>query len=173
MENKKYFRTTNQGPRPTNQPYRSATPTGPAQPQSKTLFHEDGAAQENPSNKADGIRNFRDLKVWQMAHAIAVIVYKTTKTFPQEELYGLSTQMRRAAVSVSSNIAEGFNRFHKKDYQRFLLIALGSCGELESQIEICSTLNYVSRETYVELIEKLNHENRMLRKLHSKMGESQ
>jgi len=102
-----------------------------------------------------------------------VIVYKATKHFPQEEIYGLSSQMRRAAVSVSSNIAEGFDRFHKNDYRRFLLIALGSCGELESQVEIGATLTYVSKETYVELIEKLNHENRMLRKLHSKLGEEE
>ena len=69
-----------------------------------------------------------------------------------------SSQMRRASVSVSSNIAEGFNRFYKKEYQRFLMIALGSCGELESQVEIGATLNYASKETCADLIEKLNHQ---------------
>jgi len=137
----------------------------------KPFFHEKNTSPESAGEKAESVRNFRDLKVWHLAKEIAVIVYKATKHFPQEEVYGLSSQMRRAAISVSSNIAEGFNRFYKKEYQRFLMIALGSCGELESQVEVGVTLNYVSKETYAELIEKLNHENRMLRKLHSKMDE--
>jgi len=111
------------------------------------------------------------LKVWQLAKEIAVIIYRITLGFPKEELYGLSSQMRRSAISVSSNIAEGFNRFYKKDYQRFLMIALGSCGELESQTEVGIELGYITHEGLGDLLEKLNHENRMLRKLHSKLGE--
>ncbi len=171
MEKQKYFSPTGQGPRSTNQPYRPPAPVGQARPQERTSFHEKKAELENAADKAEHVRNFRDLKVWQLAKEIAVIVYKTTKHFPQEEVYGLSSQMRRASVSVSSNIAEGFNRFYKNEYQRFLMIALGSCGELESQVEIGTTLNYVSKEAYAELVEKLNHENRMLRKLHSKMDD--
>lgn len=113
------------------------------------------------------------MKVWQTAKELAVNVYKATQRFPQEEIYGLSSQMRKASISISSNIAEGFNRFYKKDYQRFLMIALGSCGELESQLEIGTALGYLSQETLVELLERLNHENRMLRKLHFKLREGQ
>ncbi|MFH1208510.1 MAG: four helix bundle protein [Candidatus Omnitrophota bacterium] len=111
------------------------------------------------------------MKVWRMAKEIAVSTYKITKQFPQEEIYGFSSQMRRAAVSISSNIAEGFNRFYKKDYRRFLMIALGSCGELESQIEVGAELGYVPKNALTELLEKLSHENRMLRKLHAALDE--
>ncbi|MFH0985823.1 MAG: four helix bundle protein [Candidatus Omnitrophota bacterium] len=117
------------------------------------------------------LRNFRDLKVWQMAKEIAVDTYRVTQQFPREEIYGLSSQMRRAAISISSNIAEGFNRFYKKDYRRFLMISLGSCGELESQIEVGTALGYVPENALKSLLEKLDHENRMLRKLHSAMDE--
>ena len=173
MNEHECFRPTNHGPRATHQPYSSNPPMEKPPLQTKTPFCEKNSVPDNANSKTESVRNFRDLKVWQMAKEIAVIVYKTTRSFPQEELYGLSSQMRRAAVSISSNIAEGFNRFYKNEYRRFLLIALGSCGELESQVEIGTTLNYVSKEVYAELIEKLNHENRMLRKLHSKMGEKQ
>jgi len=123
--------------------------------------------------KQEGFKNFRDLKVWQIAKEIAVAVYQLTRRFPQEELDGLSSQMRRSAISISSNIAEGFNRFYKKDYQKFLMIALGSCGELESQAEVGIALGYVPHEVLGGLLEKLDYENRMLRKLHFKLGENQ
>lgn len=134
-------------------------------------FSENVPAARGSEDKTTALRNFRELKVWQMAKEIAVSIYKITRQFPQEELYGLSSQMRRAAISISSNIAEGFNRFYKKDYQRFLMIALGSCGELESQMEVGTALGYVSKDALSALTEKLNHENRMLRKLHSRMNE--
>ena len=168
--NARSFGPTNHGPRATNQPY----PQHFANKQkmgAENRSRENSFEQEKTQDKAMSLRNFRDLKVWQMAKDIAVDVYKTTKQFPQEEVYGLSSHMRRAAISISSNVAEGFNRFYKKDYQRFLMIALGSCGELESQIEVGTALGYMPKETLTGLIEKLNHENRMLRKLHSKVGE--
>ena len=96
---------------------------------------------------------------------IVIDIYKHTKTFPKEEIYGLVNQMRRAVVSIASNIAEGFNRYHNKEYRQFLYIALGSCAELETQIEICVPLGYITQSERDKIIEKLDHESRMLRNL--------
>lgn len=115
------------------------------------------------------IVNFRDLEIWKLGKTIVLDIYKTTKEFPKEELFGIISQMRRAAVSIPSNIAEGFNRFHNKDYQRFLFIALGSCAELETQIEICHDLGYIAADKKLFLLEKLNHESRMTRNLIKKL----
>jgi four helix bundle protein len=85
-------------------------------------------------------------------------------------VFGLSSQMRRSAVSMPSNIAEGFNRFHNKEYAHFPYVALGSCAELETQIEIASELAYMSAETKSSLLEKLDHETRILRNLVKKLN---
>ena len=111
------------------------------------------------------IKNFRDLDVWRLAMEIVVDIYECTKTFPKEEIYGLVSQMRRAAVSIASNIAEGFNRYHNKEYRQFLYIALGSCAELETQIEVSVTLRYITQSGRDKISEKLDHESRMLRNL--------
>lgn len=111
------------------------------------------------------IRNFRDLDVWRLAMEIIVEIYEHTKIFPKEELYGLVSQMRRAALSIASNIAEGFNRYHNKEYRQFLYIALGSCAELETQIEVSLLLGYICQSVRDKTIEKLDHESRMLRNL--------
>jgi len=91
-------------------------------------------------SELDKIRNFRDLEVWKLGKGIVLDVYQLTKVFPQAELYGLVSQMRRAAVSIAANIAEGFNRKHNAEYRQFLYIALGSCAELETHIEIAHDL---------------------------------
>jgi len=85
-------------------------------------------------------KTFKDLIVWQKSRDLAVAIYKLTGQFPNSELYGLATQMRRATVSISSNIAESYHRFHRKEKQQFLTIAFGSGAELESQIEISKVL---------------------------------
>jgi four helix bundle protein len=85
-------------------------------------------------------KSFRDLIVWQKAKDLAVDIYKITDNFPKSEVYGLTSQMRRAVISISSNIAEGYHRFHSKEKQQFLAIAFGSGSELESQIEIAKIL---------------------------------
>ncbi len=87
-----------------------------------------------------GTKSFKDLLVWQKARDLAVSIYKLTENFPQSELYGLTNQMRRSAVSISSNIAESYNRFHLKEKQQLLAIAFASGSELESQIEIAKLL---------------------------------
>jgi|SRR3989338_5589860 len=85
-------------------------------------------------------QSFKDLIVWQKSRDLAVKIYKITEHFPRSELYGLTSQMRRASVSISSNIAESYHRFHHKEKQQFLAIAFGSGSELESQIEIAKIL---------------------------------
>ncbi|MFN2187476.1 MAG: four helix bundle protein [Candidatus Promineifilaceae bacterium] len=85
------------------------------------------------------IRNYRDLDIWQRAVNIAVLVYQLTNDFPQSELYGLTSQMRRSAVSIASNIAEGHSR-SSREFVQFLSIARGSVSELETQIEIASRI---------------------------------
>lgn len=115
------------------------------------------------------IRNFRDLDIWQLGKEIVREIYFMTKEFPREELYALASQMQRAAVSIPSNIAEGFNRYHNKEYRQFLFLALGSCAELETQIEICVDLAYVSHSLKLVLLEKVDHESRMIRNLIKKL----
>jgi four helix bundle protein len=115
------------------------------------------------------IKNFRDLEVWQLGKKIALALYRATRDFPKEEIYGLTSQMGKAAVSIPSNIAEGFNRFHNKEYRQLLYVALGSCAELETQLELSHELEYLVKESQDELLEELDHETRMLRNLIKKL----
>lgn len=124
----------------------------------------------NKQNMTEKIRNFRDLDVWKKGIEIVKDIYKTVDAFPKKELYGLTTQIRRSSISIPSNIAEGFNRFHNKEYRHFLYIALGSCAELETQIEIAVELKYIDNERKALLLEKLDHESRMLRNLIKKLN---
>jgi four helix bundle protein len=82
------------------------------------------------------MKSHKDLEVWQLAVNLAVDVYRATKTFPKDELFGMSAQMRRSAVSIASNISEGAARHGKKEFLQFLYISLGSASELDTQIEI-------------------------------------
>ena len=118
------------------------------------------------------IRNFRDLDVWKKGIELAKDVYETASCFPKQECYGLTSQMQRCTVSIPSNIAEGFNRFHNKEYRRFLYIALGSCAELETLIEIAANLKYINEQKKTFLLEKLDHESRMLSNLIKKLNQS-
>lgn len=97
------------------------------------------------------ITSFTKLIVWQKAFKLVVLVYKTTKDFPKEELYGLISQIRRAVISISSNIAEGFSRVYKKEKIQFLYLSLGSLTELENLILISRELNYLTREKFIEI----------------------
>jgi four helix bundle protein len=103
------------------------------------------------------IRTFRDLKVWQKGIELVKEIYKLTNSFPREEQYGLSSQMRRAAVSIPSNMAEGFRRRYNKEHKQFLNIALGSCAELETQIVIAKELKYIDEQQEESLVELLDH----------------
>jgi len=121
------------------------------------------------ASSPEKISDFRDLHIWKLGKEIVLDVYRVTKSFPSEELYGLTAQMRRAAISIPSNISEGFNRRYTKDYQRFLSIALGSCAELETQAEVGKDLGYLSQNGCSLLLEKTDHETRMIRSLMNKL----
>jgi four helix bundle protein len=118
------------------------------------------------------IKSYRDLQVWQRAVELAVRVYRVTQEFPKSEQYGLTSQMRRAAVSVASNIAEGQNRSNK-EFGRYLEMALGSLAELETQIEIALRINYLSEEIYSELNGELNILGRQLNVLSQRVASHQ
>lgn len=115
------------------------------------------------------IKSFRDLDVWKKGLEIVKDVYRMTGAFPRQETYCLTSQMRRAAISVPSNISEGFNRFQNREYKRFLYVALGSCAEMETQLEIASELGYVNVKQKQELLDKIDHESRMLTNLIKKL----
>lgn len=85
---------------------------------------------------------------WQEGHALALMVYRVTKSFPEDERFALSKQMRRATTSVPSNVAEGFNRFSEKEKIHFYSISLGSASEVHSQLMLARDLNYVSTDEY-------------------------
>jgi four helix bundle protein len=97
-----------------------------------------------------GARSYRDLTVWQKAIGLVELVYKETSSFPPDESYGLCNQMRRCAVSIPSNIAEGQGRNSHKEFKRFLRIALGSLAELDTQLEISLRLGYVDEDAKKE-----------------------
>lgn len=102
----------------------------------------------------------KKLLVWKKSVDLVKLVYECTNTFPKSELFGLVSQMRRAAVSIPSNIAEGSLRDSNKDFIRFLLISLGSCSELETQIHIAKNIGFMKNEK--EVLEKTNEIIRML-----------
>jgi four helix bundle protein len=111
------------------------------------------------------IRNYRDLTVWQRGMDIALAVYEATKTFPDDERFGLTSQLRRAAVSVPANIAEGHARSTTKDYLRYISISIGSLAETATFIELAGRLNYGNIEELRKIFEMTNEERRMLRAL--------
>jgi four helix bundle protein len=119
------------------------------------------------------MKGYQDLKVWQLGIEISIAIYRLTDAFPQREVYGLTSQLRRAATSIPSNIAEGHSRGQTKDLLRFLSISRGSIAEVETQLIIAERLQYV-HATQVQLIrDMLDEESRMLaglrRSLQSKL----
>lgn len=94
------------------------------------------------------IKNFTDLTAWQEGHKIVLLIYKQTKKFPSEEKFGLTNQIRRAAVSITSNIAEGFARKTLKEKIQFYNIARGSLAEVQNQLLIAKDIQYISKEKY-------------------------
>jgi four helix bundle protein len=108
------------------------------------------------------IKDYKDLKVWQKGIEIVDKVYTLTTKFPKAELYGLTLQMRKASVSIPSNISEGFARGHTKEYKQYLRISLGSCAELDTQSIIANRRRYITKQELDDLSENLDHESRML-----------
>lgn len=106
--------------------------------------------------------NFRQLSIWKRAHSFALEVHRCTGSFPVTERYGLAAQMRRAAISVVSNIAEGCGRHHDRELAYFLRIARGSVRELESQLLLSRDLGYVAQETWIEMDARAEEISNML-----------
>ena len=109
--------------------------------------------------------SYRDLKVWQKGLDLVIEIYTLTEKFPQSEIYALTSQMRRAAVAIPSNIAEGQKRGHYKEFLQFLYIAYGSGAELETQIEICKKLPKLKNLDYNNLESVLAEVMKMLNSL--------
>jgi len=101
------------------------------------------------------IKSFTDLNVWKEGHKLVVDIYQITKKFPREEIFGLTNQIRRAAVSITSNIAEGFSRGSYKDKVHFYQMSLGSTTEVENQLIISRDVGYVSEENFHKIQEQL------------------
>ena len=98
-----------------------------------------------------GIKSFTELDTWKKGHALVVLIYKLTKRLPLEEKYLLIDQMRRCAISITSNIAEGFSRKSFKEKLNFYSMALGSCTELQNQLLVCRDIGYISHKEFLDL----------------------
>ena len=108
------------------------------------------------------MQDFRKLKVWEKAHHLTLAVYKATKAFPKEELYGLTSQIRRSCVSIPANIAEGCGRRGDAEFARFLQIAMGSASELEYHLLLARDLNFLNISDHEQLASDLTEVKRML-----------
>jgi len=113
-----------------------------------------------------GMPSYERLKAWQLAYELALTIYQVTDGFPRDERFGLTSQMRRAGFSVAANIAEGAAKRGRREFRRFLDIALGSITEIEVALRIARDRNYVTRERWVEVERVRNHAGVVLWKLY-------
>jgi len=111
------------------------------------------------------MKDFRQLKVWEKSHQLALAIYKATKEFPKEELYGLTSQIRRASMSIPTNIAEGCGRNTDAEFARFLQIAMGSASETEYQLLLSHDLGFLCTDEYNKLNTDATEVKRMLASL--------
>ncbi|MCP4669487.1 MAG: four helix bundle protein [Deltaproteobacteria bacterium] len=116
------------------------------------------------------LKNYKELKVWQKSYHLCLEIYKATSRFPKEERFGLTSQVRRASVSVPSNIAEGYGRKTTPDYIRSLYIAYGSNCELETQILLSGDLGYIERALLKKIKDEIQEVERMLKALIKSLG---
>src|SRR3989338_4471264 len=112
--------------------------------------------------------SFRDLTVWQKGYKLNLLVYSLTKMFPKEELFCLTSQIRRCAISIPSNIAEGHARKSKEEFIQFLYIAFGSGAELETQLQMSYDLDYIKEDDYTKTLSLLSEVMKMLNALITK-----
>lgn len=108
------------------------------------------------------MKTFRDLLIWQKAMTLVTNCYTASADFPKEELFGLTSQIRRCCISIPSNISEGYGRGTNKDYHRFLTISLGSLFEFQTQIEIANNLQFITKENFNKLYEDSRELERMM-----------
>ncbi len=111
------------------------------------------------------MQDFRKIKVWGKSHELTLLIYELTKKFPKEELFGLTSQLRRSIASIPTNIAEGCVKSTQKDFSRFLYIALGSSSESEYLILLSFELNYISETEYKKVLDYIQEIKKMLTSL--------
>jgi four helix bundle protein len=116
------------------------------------------------------MHNFRELKIWQRAIVLAETIYKIVNTFPSEEKFGLTSQLKRCSVSVASNISEGAGRATKKQFKYFLEISMGSCNEIQTQIEISIRLGFLERVKAEEIIDETYQLYKMILGFYNSLG---
>jgi four helix bundle protein len=112
---------------------------------------------------------FRTLTVWQKSYDITLDIYRLSRSFPNDERYGITSQLRRAAYSIPANIAEGYERNHRKEYLQFLHIAKGSLGEVETFLMLCKDLQYLTDDNYTKLESQRAEIGKMLKGLISSL----
>jgi len=112
--------------------------------------------------KMEKIRTHKDLDVWKKSIELVTEIYEITRIFPKDEIYGLTGQIRRAAISIPSNIAEGSGRNHDKELVQFLYVSLGSCSELETQIIISNRIKYIDGKMLNDILIKIQDIRKML-----------
>lgn len=117
------------------------------------------------------MKDFKDLKVWSKAHELTISLYEVSRGFPKEEIYGLTSQLRRAAVSIGANVAEGCGRRSDGELVRFLQIARGSTSEVEYHLLLARDLKFMPASTYGNLLSKLTEVQRMLTSLVSAVSQ--
>ncbi len=117
------------------------------------------------------MKSFRDLEVWSKAHEVTLSVYQITANYPKDELYGLTSQMRRCSASVAANIAEGCGRSGNGDFHRFLQIAMGSASELEYHLLLSRDLGFLKNQDFQHLTTETQRVKKMLASLIRKVGE--
>jgi len=111
------------------------------------------------------VRNYHDLEVWDKAHRLTLELYRKSRSFPKEEFYGLTSQLRRAAVSVSANLAEGCGRQTTAELARFVRISMGSASELDYHLLLCHDLGFLQPDEYRKLFQELTRIRKMLASL--------
>lgn len=118
------------------------------------------------------MQSYKELIVYQKGYKLALKIYQITKDYPKEEIYGLTSQMRRSAVSIPCNIAEGYRRGHRKEYIQFLYMAHGSCSELETLISLSHDLGLISEQVFQELFGLQEEVSKLLSGLISSLSRS-
>ena len=116
------------------------------------------------------MKNFRQLHVWEKAHQFVLEVYRVSRVFPKEERYGLTSQLRRSAMSIPTNIAEGCGRQGDAELSRFCQIAMGSASEVEYQLQLATDLNILSKDEYAKMNDQLVELKRMLNSFIQKLN---
>lgn len=115
------------------------------------------------------LTTYKELIVWQKSYSLGLLIYKLTDNFPKKEDFSLTSQMRRCALSIPSNIAEGYRRGHRKEFVQFLQIAFGSASELETQMMFARDIGYIQDKQYKDICEILTEVQKMLNVMLNKL----